>query len=187
MKKTILLCIFVFSLFFQTIFASKAAASSIWNPDSPLGTTRTGNSSATVLGVKFRTDVDGYITGIRFYKGSLNTGTHTGRLWTISGTNLGSVTFTGETASGWQQADFATPIPVTANTTYIASYYAPNGRYTISRPYFTSAGVDNPPLHALQSGVDGLNGVYCTSSSSCFPNSSYLGSNYWVDVVFEYD
>src|SRR5690606_6160337 len=77
--------------------------------------------------------------------------------------------------------------PVTANTTYIASYYAPNGGYTISRPYFTSAGVDNPPLHALKSGVDGLNGVYCTSSASCFPSSSYLGSNYWVDVVFEYN
>ena len=169
-----------------TIEVTEPAASySIWNPDSPLGTTRTGNSSPTVLGVKFRSDVDGYITGIRFYKGSLNTGTHTGSLWTANGINLGSVTYTDETASGWQQADFATPIPVTANTTYIASYYAPNGSYTISRPYFTSAGIDNPPLHALQSGVDGLNGVYCTSSASCFPSASYLDSNYWVDVVFE--
>ena len=39
------------------------------------------------------------------------------------------MTFTGETATGWQQATFGAPVPVTANTTYVASYYAPVGRY----------------------------------------------------------
>ena len=38
--------------------------------------------SAVELGVKFRSDVAGYITGIRFYKGAGNTGTHVGHLWT---------------------------------------------------------------------------------------------------------
>ena len=33
------------------------------------------------LGVKFRSDVAGSITGIRFYKGSGNTGTHVAHLW----------------------------------------------------------------------------------------------------------
>ena len=75
--------------------------------------------------MKFRADQAGFITGIRFYKGSGNTGTHTGSLWTSTGTRLATVTFTGETATGWQQANFATPVAVTAGTTYVASYLAP--------------------------------------------------------------
>jgi Domain of unknown function (DUF4082) len=77
------------------------------------------------LGVKFRADQDGFVTGIRFYKGSGNTGTHTGSLWSSSGNRLATVTFTGESSTGWQKADFAAPVAVKANTTYIASYYAP--------------------------------------------------------------
>ena len=61
------------------------------------------------LGVKFRTDVDGSIDGIRFYKSAANTGTHVGNLWTNGGTPLGSATFTGETASGWQEVTFGDP------------------------------------------------------------------------------
>ena len=43
---------------------------------------RASRPSAVELGVKFRTDVAGSITGVRFYKGSQNTGTHVGHLWT---------------------------------------------------------------------------------------------------------
>jgi hypothetical protein len=45
------------------------------------------------LGVKFRPDVNGWIAGIRFYKGQGNTGQHVGSLWTADGTLLGPVTF----------------------------------------------------------------------------------------------
>ena len=65
------------------------------------------------VGVKFQSSVDGYITGIRFYKHTVNTGTHTGHLWTSNGTLLGTATFTNESASGWQEATFAAPIAVT--------------------------------------------------------------------------
>ena len=99
------------------------------------------------------------MTGIRFYKGTANTGTHTGSLWNSAGTRLGTVTFTGESASGWQQATFATPIAVSANTTYVASYFAPVGRYSVNENYFTSA-TTRGPLTALQNGTDGANGVY---------------------------
>ena len=57
------------------------------------------------LGVKFESAVPGYITGIRFYKGAGNTGTHVGHLWTSTGTLLATATFTNETAAGWQQVD----------------------------------------------------------------------------------
>ena len=50
-----------------------------------------------------------------------NTGTHVGNLWTTSGTLLATGTFSGETASGWQQLNFTTPVDITAGTTYVAS------------------------------------------------------------------
>jgi len=58
------------------------------------------------LGVKFKVDVAGSITGMRFYKGAGNTGTHTGNLWNASGTKLATATFTNETATGWQEVSF---------------------------------------------------------------------------------
>jgi methionine-rich copper-binding protein CopC len=136
------------------------------------------------LGVKFRADQDGFVTGIRYYKSSNNTGTHTGSLWNSSGTRLATVTFSGESGSGWQQANFTSPVAVNANTTYIASYYAPNGHYAADENYFANSGVTNSPLTALQNGVDGGNGVYRYGSSGGFPNSTYNSTNYWVDLVF---
>ncbi len=72
---------------------------------------------------------------------------------------------------------------VSANTTYIASYSAPNGHYADDYSAFTGAGVDNAPLHALKSGVDGPNGVY--GDAGTFPSSTSVDDNYWVDVVFK--
>ena len=43
--------------------------------------------------MRFRSSVNGYITGIRFYKSATNTGTHLGNLWTGSGTLLATATF----------------------------------------------------------------------------------------------
>src|SRR6185503_20866146 len=64
---------------------------------------------AVEVGVKFTSDVAGYVKGVRFYKGPGNTGAHIGSLWSVGGTLLTSGTFSGESASGWQQLNFATP------------------------------------------------------------------------------
>ena len=142
------------------------------------------DTSSVELGVKFTSDVNGQVTGIRFYKGSANRGTHVGNLWTSTGTNLASVTFTNESATGWQQATFSTPVAITAGTVYVASYLAPVGRYAGDSNYFNNAAVDNPPLHALKSSQTGGNGVYAYGSTSTFPASTFKAANYWVDVVF---
>lgn len=134
------------------------------------------------LGMKFNSEVAGTITGVRFYKGSSDTGSHTGNLWSATGTKLGSVTFTGESASGWQQANFTTPISVTANTTYVVSYFSSAGYYAATDNGFASA-VDNSPLHGLASGTSGGNGLYKYGASG-FPTSTWNASNYWVDAVF---
>src|SRR3954447_5678214 len=156
-----------------TLFGSAARPSTITEND----------PNAVDLGVKFQASTNGTIAGIRFYKGPQNTGTHIGDLWTSSGTLLASATFTNETASGWQQVNFSSPVPITAGTTYIASYEAPHGEYSADGSYFANS-VTNGPLTALSSSSSGGNGVYTYGSSNPFPNNSYNASNYWVDVVF---
>jgi hypothetical protein len=140
--------------------------------------------SPAELGLKFRSDIPGLISGVRFYKGgAANGGQHVGRLWTIDGTLLGSVTFANETDSGWQQALFQNPIPITAFTHYVVSYFAPQGHYAADDGYFSFSGVDHAPLHALSDTAAG-NGVFLQSPAGGFPTGSSQATNYWVDVVF---
>jgi hypothetical protein len=155
-----------------------------WTSSStPVGTD-SGDGGSIEVGVKFRSDYNGFITGVRFYKASTNTGTHIGNLWSSTGALLATATFTGESASGWQQVNFSAPVAITSNTTYIASYFAPVGHYSADSAFFATKGVDNPPVHLLQNGVDGSNGIYTYSSVSAFPTSTFNSTNYWVDVVF---
>ena len=140
--------------------------------------------NAVEVGVKFTAATSGLISGIRFYKGSTNTGTHVGDLWSASGALLATVTFTNETASGWQQATFASPVSITAGTTYIASYHTNTGNYADTSYYFaTYQGQSDGSLIAAG---DSLNGVYAYGASSTFPSntSTDTADNYWVDVVF---
>ncbi|WP_406832193.1 DUF4082 domain-containing protein [Pedococcus sp. KACC 23699] len=164
--------------------AASCTGCTIWSSSATPATASAADSSSLELGVKFKADVDGWVTGVRFYKGTANTGTHMGSLWSLTGTKLASATFTSESASGWQQVNFASPVAVTAGTVYVASYFAPNGHYAADGGYFSASGVDNAPLHALRDGVSGGNAVYTYGSVSSFPSSTYGSTNYWVDVVF---
>jgi len=165
---------------------------SIWGNNLTPGVADSGATASTEVGVKFKTDTFGFVSGIRFYKASTNTGTHIGNLWTSTGQLLASATFTGESASGWQQVNFANPVPLNTDTTYIASYFAPSGHYSADPAYFYTAPqigsapglVDSPPLHAIQNSNTVTNGVFATSSTSAFPGSTSNATNYWVDVVF---
>jgi hypothetical protein len=134
------------------------------------------DANAVELGVNYRASTAGTVTGVRFYKGATNTGTHVGSLWSGSGVRLASATFTGETASGWQSVTFPTPVAVTAGTTYTASYHAPVGRYAGTPGFFSGAGLTEGPLTAT--------GSTYRYGASAFPTSTYGGNNYWVDVTF---
>jgi hypothetical protein len=164
-------------------FSSQSCPCSLWNTSTVPGNVDGNDPNGVELGVRFTSDVAGYIIGIRFYKGSTNTGTHIGNLWTNDGTLLATATFSNETASGWQQVNFGTPVAIAANTTYVASYYAPAGNYSYDENYFASA-FTNTPLHAMQDGSAGSNGVFLYGAASGFPTETYLSTNYYVDVVF---
>jgi len=139
----------------------------------------TNDTSAVELGVKFQTSLAGTVTGIRFYKSDLDTGTHTGSLWSSTGTRLATLTFTNETTSGWQTAYFTSPVSLTAGQIYTASYHTNTGHYSTTTNYFTS-NVTSGPLTAPASG----NGVYRYGNNSQFPTTTFQSTNYWVDVMF---
>ncbi|MGA2455563.1 MAG: DUF4082 domain-containing protein [Solirubrobacteraceae bacterium] len=174
----------------NAVGASPSSASAALTPQDTIfefatpATVDSGDASATNAGVKFTSELSGNVTGIRFYKAAANTGTHVGSLWSASGTLLAQATFTSETATGWQQVNFSTPVAITANTTYVASYLAPKGHYSDTSSGFATSAANNPPLSALAN-TTSVNGVYAYSSKSTFPTSTYKATNYWVDVDFE--
>jgi glucose/arabinose dehydrogenase/endonuclease YncB( thermonuclease family) len=156
----------------------------IWQSSAVPANPANADFTPVEVGVKFRSDINGLVTGIRFYKGAGNSGTHVGNLWSSTGTLLATATFSVETATGWQQANFATPVAISANTVYVASYHTDAGRYAADQTYFAATGVDRAPLHALANGTS-VNGVYAYGGSSLFPTNTYNATNYWVDVVFQ--
>ena len=101
---------------------------SLWASDAVPAVKAEADTGAVELGVRFETSTAGSLQGVRFYKGSTNTGTHTGSLRTATGTKLATATFAGETTSGWQTVTFSAAVRLTANTTYVASYHTTMNR-----------------------------------------------------------
>ena len=155
------------------------ASATIWPASTTPANPSDPDFNSVELGVRFQADTDGYITGIRFYKGPENTGTHVGSLWDAAGNLLATATFANETAQGWQQVNFNAPVPIVAGATYTASYFAPNGHYSGDPGYFSVSGAGDGAVKALVNG-----GVYAYGAQSAFPTETFGGANYWVDVVF---
>ena len=135
-----------------------------------------GADKPVELGLKFRSDSDGSISGVRFYKAVANTGPHVVSLWSTTGVRMATTTATSESASGWQQMNFSSPVAIAANTVYVVSYHTLTGHFSVDRNYFVAA-FEAPPLYAIGS-------VYRYGAAGVFPTSTILASNYWVDVVF---
>jgi hypothetical protein len=155
-------------------------SSMFWTNSTTPSTTEVSNDTASVtLGLKFYSEVSGSVNGVRFYKGPDNTGAHVGTLWSSTGTKLAEVTFSGETVSGWQQANFSSPVNIAANATYVISYLAPKGYYACDQNY-SWASLSAAPLHVSGTAP----GVFAYGSASTFPTGAWNGSNYWIDLVF---
>jgi hypothetical protein len=173
----------------DTVFISKdslvcpgiTTTYSIFTNQIPASGSSLNDGKSITIGVKFQVSKPGKILGIKFYKTSNNSGTHTGQLYNRSGSLLASANFTGETASGWQTVLFSSPIVITANTTYIGAIYSSAGYYANTLNGFNSA-VINGHVTGLASGTDGVNGIY--NYGNKFPTLTYQNSNYWVDIIF---
>ena len=134
------------------------------------------------LGIRFTPSTNGFVQGVRFYRGSGNDGEHVGTLWSSDGTRLATATFVDKSATGWQSVDFSSAVPVQAGTTYVASYTAPQGRYAVQPEALAVAGVDEPPLTVA--GGFGVTPAGVYGDAGRFPQSSYQRAHYFVDVLF---
>ena len=142
-----------------------------------------GDSNAVNLGVLFTGDTTGFIGGVRFYKAATNTGIHVGSLWSASGVLLAQATFSGESASGWQQVLFSSPVAVTVGTTYVVSYLAPVGHYSVTAAAFSAGSINAAPLYGVANST-APNGVYAYGATAVFPTGTFNATNYWVDAIF---
>lgn len=147
-----------------TIFGDATPQNAAWNdPDSVQVATR------------FTVNVAGDATGVRFYKGAANTGIHTGFLWRADGQLMGQVTVGNETADGWQEAAFASPIRLEPGVEYRVGLHSTTGRYAVDLNALaaqTATGVFTIP-------AQGSAYTYSTG----FP-ANLSAHNYWVDVTF---
>jgi hypothetical protein len=141
------------------------------------------DTNAVTLGLKFWSTQAGTVAGIRFYRGRTNSNGYTVKLFTAGGSLLASARASTDTCAVpcWEQVNFASPLSLAANTTYIAAYYTSNGRYAGDN-YGLTNGKTTGPLTAPASSAVGGNGVYTYSTG--FPNQTYQNSNYYVDVAF---
>lgn len=128
------------------------------------------------LGMKFQASTSGAITAIRYYKSPSETGSHTGTIWSSTGSKLAEIGFANETAAGWQQVSLPAPLAIAANTTYVVTVNT-NARYA-----FTNAGLANAITNGNLTTVVGNNAVY--GDVGAFPTNSYQNSNYFRDVIF---
>jgi Domain of unknown function (DUF4347)/Domain of unknown function (DUF4082) len=172
----------------ENVLSSATNPIAVVSPTQSLFTTQTplqanatdgsGSAGDYELGMEFRSAKAGTIDAVRFYKAASETGTHVGKIWSSTGTLLASVTFTNETASGWQQQALTTPIAIAANTTYVVSVNA-NTHYVVT-PNGIATTLTNGDISAI---ADGSNGLYNTTPAN-FPTQSYQNSNYFRDIVF---
>jgi hypothetical protein len=137
------------------------------------------------VGVRFRSETDGYVTGIRFWKAAGNRGAHFVNLWSeapaaasasiAGGRLLASATPLAEGDAGWQVAGFAVPVAIGAGVEYVASYHTATG-YAADPGYFSGRQIYDPPLLAIDS-------VY-RYGPTAFPTRNALHANYWVEPAF---
>ena len=117
--------------------------------------------SPVELGLKFRSDVSGFVKGVRFYKSDeqhrharrqpVDEHRHAARHGDLRGRDAFGLAGGALRRAGRRS---------TANTTYVVSYHTNVGHYAASGGYFSSMGVDAPPLHAPTSAAAGGNGVF---------------------------
>ncbi|MEA5163216.1 DUF4082 domain-containing protein [Cereibacter johrii] len=175
-----------FSVTLTDVVDESLHPSLLFGPTDAPAATITDDPTDYELGMRFQASSSGEITSLRYFRGAADAGdtdTRTLHLWSATGVLLASVEVTsGAGQSGWQTGTLAAPIQIEAGQTYVVSY-GTTQNYVATQNYFTSNRVG---ADGALTGLGGTgNGVYHAGGTGIFPTSSYLNTNYWVDVVFE--
>ena len=131
------------------------------------------------LGVKFRPQEPGTVTALQYYQGAKASGVTHATLWSPRGAVLARAGFTESNDAGWRTVRLPMPVQLDAGSTYVVSYHAPKGRYPSIGQDLTSERTQNG--FVLPAGA----GVYAYGDTSRFPTSTWQGSNYLVDIVYD--
>ena len=161
-----------------------STTSSLWQSNVLPALFDNDDLSAIVVGTRIQSSSAGTIDGIRWYKKGTANGVHTVSLWSNAGTLLASKVVTGETLSGWQKQLFDTPVSISANTTYVASFHTTDNLYQETPSYFNSDVVNDLLTGLATAGTPNFNGVYNYSATNVFPNQDGGAASYFIDVVF---
>lgn len=146
-----------------------------------------GYAGAITVGSRFKVTAAASATQVWFYKApaGANPGTHIGAIWDAAGTLQGSVTFTGETASGWQSATFSPPIALTVGAYYVVGVYMPTGHFarSLAAGADHSASITNGPLYAPTNAESSPQPCHTVGTGLQFPTAQESTNNYGIDVT----
>ena len=125
------------------------------------------------------------VTGVRFYKGTGNTGTHLRHLWSGTGTLLGDGDVHRRDRDRLAAGRLSRRRWRSRRT---RPTWRPTTRRSVGTPtdagYFAASGCRQCAVARADRRSDGANGVYRYGTGGGFPTCAYQSSNYWVDVVF---
>ena len=160
-------CLMTLFAGFASIRADSANALGPYTLDGAAWTTPGAYAQGPLtLAVRVTTTNAGWITKVRFFKDVIFTGPHTAFVWDVSGNVIGTEVFGSETESGWQEITLASPVAITAGSTFSVGYTLENGFVANAGRFPTRT---FGPLTIV-------NGYYIYQAST-FPNQS-VGNNY---------
>ncbi len=142
-----------------------------------------GNYNNVDFGIQVTNDTAQYACGVRWYKNASDTGSHTGALWSSTGTLLASAASTSETASGFQTVLFSSGVPIQPATNYVYSMHSTTG-FAEGDSWFQNMDYYNAGMH--------VSGAYVSSNGNgsygdAWPRDSYgrstVGLFGYIDVT----
>lgn len=165
-------------------------SASIFTSETPVVTDASDAAPGLTLGTLFQSDIDGAISGIRWYYPATLPGTAVvGLLYSYTdestGTELARATFSSPSAGAWNTVTFSSPVAITASTKYVACVLTLD-RYVATSALFASSGITNGHLTAIANDdLSTTNGKFHVGSSAAYPEQHFGASCYFVDVLFD--
>jgi hypothetical protein len=142
------------------------------------------DTQQVTVGVVFRSTQAGYLHGLRFFKNAGMTGYRLGGLWTAAGVSMTLPVSFDETASGWQETLFTTPKAIAANTNYVAGLFCSEGKYSYTSGLLQNEVSAAPLSFPATAAVPLGNARFIYGDGMLFPNMTYNGTYYAVDVLY---
>jgi hypothetical protein len=159
------------------------AATLFGSDEAPASTERHEAGRSVELGVRFTASVDGALAGLRYFRTNGDQDAHPATAWSAAGAVLASTTFPATAYIGWQDVKLAAPVQLTAGQVYVVSYHTASG-YVADPGYFNKPSAADGPVSTPVDGRES-SGVFTYADSPTLPTSSFVGTNYWIDVLFQ--